>query len=185
MAMFRFVDDLASAYRDSLGKNEAMTHYLLDVFREIGVIREDGGEGSGNWGHEGRPGKVGGSAPALIPTSIDHGWLYKPMDNSQIFENPIDYVGNDLAKEIINNVYGFRYQAVEEKMEDVDLSSLKSVQAFVTEHGLNSIREGAGDAYAVKFGDNVYLMDGNHRVARAKLDGKKTYRMNVIVFEKA
>ena len=28
----------------------------------IGKTSEDGGPGSGNWGHEGRPGEVGGSA---------------------------------------------------------------------------------------------------------------------------
>ena len=125
-----------------------------------------------------------GSRTSLTPISVDQGWLYKPMDNSQIFANPIKYVGNDLAKDIVNNVYSFSYQAVEEKMENVNLSSLKSVQAFVTEQGLNSKREGVGNVYAVKFGNNTYLMDGNHRVARAKLDGKKTYRMNVISYQK-
>ena len=35
------------------------------MFRRDGdaVLVEDGGEGSGNWGHEGRKGKIGGSAP--------------------------------------------------------------------------------------------------------------------------
>nr|DAG11147.1 MAG TPA: ADP-ribosyltransferase exoenzyme [Caudoviricetes sp.] len=35
------------------------------MFRQDGdaVLVEDGGEGSGNWGHEGRKGKIGGSAP--------------------------------------------------------------------------------------------------------------------------
>lgn len=37
----------------------------LVLFRQDGnaVLVEDGGKGSGNWGHEGRKGKVGGSAP--------------------------------------------------------------------------------------------------------------------------
>jgi len=62
MAIDRFLDDLASAYKGSLGTNDHLTLYLLGIFREIGVIRTDGGPGSGNWGHEGRPGKIGGSA---------------------------------------------------------------------------------------------------------------------------
>ena len=90
----------------------------------------------------GRGGSSGmyGSRTSLTPISVDQGWLYKPMDNSQIFANPIKYVGNDLAKDIVNNVYSFSYQAVEEKMENVNLSSLKSVQAFVTEQGLADLR---------------------------------------------
>lgn len=129
-------------------------------------------------------GAYSSSSKSLTPIEVDQNWLYKPMDNSQIFANPIEYVGNDLAREIVNNTYSFDYEAVEEKIENVSLASLKSVQAFVTENGINSVHEGAKDVNAVKFGNNIYLMDGNHRVAKAKLDGKKTYKMKVTTIQK-
>lgn len=46
-------------------RRKAMGNRKLVVFRDDGcpvVVSEDGGPGSGNFGHEGRPGKVGGSS---------------------------------------------------------------------------------------------------------------------------
>ncbi len=60
-----FIDCLGHAYKDALkpGKHET-AKYLLGVFEQIGVLRTDGGPGSGNFGHEGSPGEIGGSAPS-------------------------------------------------------------------------------------------------------------------------
>lgn len=59
-----FLDTLAHAYRDARDKNESLAKYLIGVFHEIGVLHNDGGPGSGNHGHKGVPGQVGGSAPS-------------------------------------------------------------------------------------------------------------------------
>lgn len=50
--------------RHVLRKTAHLTGNLV-LFRQDGdaVLVEDGGKGSGNWGHEGRKGKIGGSAP--------------------------------------------------------------------------------------------------------------------------
>ena len=40
---------------------------LALLLRELNSTRDDGGPGSGNFGHEGRPGEVGGSGPAQRP----------------------------------------------------------------------------------------------------------------------
>lgn len=50
--------------RHVLRKTAHLTGNLV-LFRQDGdaVLVEDGGKGSGNWGHEGRKGKLGGSAP--------------------------------------------------------------------------------------------------------------------------
>lgn len=58
MERFDFLDQLGSAYK---GGSEDLRRQILSVLSEIGVIHQDGGPGSGNWGHEGRPGLVGGS----------------------------------------------------------------------------------------------------------------------------
>ena len=46
-------------------RRKAMDSRKLVIFRKDGlpvVVSEDGGPGSGNFGHGGRPGKVGGSS---------------------------------------------------------------------------------------------------------------------------
>lgn len=60
-----FLDCLASAYKDALSKGKTATaSYILNVAEQIGIVRVDGGPGSGNHGHAGVPGQLGGSAPS-------------------------------------------------------------------------------------------------------------------------
>ena len=48
-------------------EDEAPTMTSRWAANDFMFIREDGGPGSGNFGHEGRPGEVGGSAPSDEP----------------------------------------------------------------------------------------------------------------------
>ncbi len=52
--------DLFPPFKNSL---QILWNSLTNV-AESGIIKVDGGPGSGNFGHEGRPGKIGGSVPA-------------------------------------------------------------------------------------------------------------------------
>lgn len=52
-------ENLGISEEKSLYKSQNSGRIVIDP------LTEDGGPGSGNWGHEGRPGKVGGSSPAL------------------------------------------------------------------------------------------------------------------------
>lgn len=52
---------LRRAIRQNLRQLELLRQYIQ--IKGPSLLSVDGGEGSGDWGHEGRPGKVGGSAP--------------------------------------------------------------------------------------------------------------------------
>lgn len=80
----------------------------------IFVLRQNGGPGSGNFGHAGRPGKVGGSAPASTPTSrytkddVDFGYykdnisevyLQKLEDRFELFSRENDGEEFDFIEE--------------------------------------------------------------------------------------
>ena len=58
-----FLEQLAYSYKEAAGKRNGLERQLLSALTEIGVLNEDGGPGSGNFGHAGRPGERGGSAP--------------------------------------------------------------------------------------------------------------------------
>lgn len=47
-----------------LGKNRALDSATAERLLVMNAEQKDGGAGSGNWGHAGRPNKVGGSAPS-------------------------------------------------------------------------------------------------------------------------
>lgn len=59
----RFADAIGHAITS--GKNERL-EFLANVSNIVrnGRLSDDGGPGSGNFGHEGRPGEIGGSAPS-------------------------------------------------------------------------------------------------------------------------
>ena len=53
----------------SVGKYKAVKLTLEEVGNRGDSSDLDGGPGSGNFGHEGRPGEIGGSAPSLTSTA--------------------------------------------------------------------------------------------------------------------
>lgn len=115
----------------------------------------------------------------------DDNWFYKPRENSQLYANPIPYIGNTETMDLIDRFYGWEgYKQVKEKFESVNLSKLKSTQAFVTRQGLDTATGEGNEVKAVRYNGKLYLLDGNHRVARAWLKGKKTYKMKVITIER-
>lgn len=124
------------------------------------------------------------SGYTLQPIEYDRKWTYKPLDDSIIYANPITFAGNELTEEVLHAVYSFYYDVVEDKIENVNLRELKSVQAFVTDRGLNNCSDSNEDVYAVRYEGQLYLMNGNHRVAKAKLNGSSYYRMRVLTVEK-
>lgn len=126
------------------------------------------------------------SSDELQPIEVDKHWMYLPLDDSEVFANPITYAGDNRVKQVVAALYGWDYDVVSENIESIDLNDLQSVQAFVTEDGLVNSRQSTKDSipYAVRFEGNIYLMDGNHRVAKAFLDGANQYRMKVLSLEK-
>ena len=119
----------------------------------------------------------------LTPIEVDKGWVYKPMDDSTVYENLVPYVGNDEAVKILDDVDGFYTRAVSEDIEDVELSKLKSIQAFVTERGLTTPSVDKKEPLVISLNNNLYLFNGNHRVSKAILSGKKRMKLKVLHME--
>lgn len=105
------------------------------------------------------------------------------MDDSTVYENIVPYVGNDKAVKILDDVYGFYTRAVSEDVEDVELSKLKSIQAFVTERGLTTPSTDKEEPIAISLNNNLYLFNGNHRISKAILSGKKRMKLKVLHME--
>lgn len=59
-------------------------HYLMKI-----IIRRKGGTGSGNWGHKGRPGMVGGSSPHILAEATSKAAAGKPPANPTTFSDPL------------------------------------------------------------------------------------------------
>ena len=116
----------------------------------------------------------------LQPITVQSGWLYRPYDKgSIIYQNPIQYVGDEKANEVVDAYHSFNYECIAEDVENVDLNTLKSVQAFVTDTGLNKDIKDSEEVFAVRLDNQIYLMNGNHRVVKAYLQGKRYYPMIV------
>lgn len=116
----------------------------------------------------------------LQQISSQSSWEYQPFSKDAIiYKNPIPYAGDDIVSKVLDAYYGFRYECIAEDMEIVDLDTLQSIQAFVTEDGLNSAAYESKDVYAIRLNDQLYLMNGNHRVASAYLQGERKYPMIV------
>ena len=105
------------------------------------------------------------------------------MDDSTVYKNLVPYVGNEEAVKILNDVDGFTTRAVSEEVEDVELSKLKSIQAFVTERGLTTPSTDKEEPLVISLNNNLYLFNGNHRVSKAILSGKKRMRLKVLRME--
>lgn len=71
---------------------------ISSIFR--GIIVKDGGKGSGNFGHEGRPGKVGGSGRSAFMKYLDTDVLKNPekhsvgkyIENGKLSNNRKNYI---------------------------------------------------------------------------------------------
>lgn len=67
----------------------------------------------------------------------------------------------------------------------IDISKLETLQPFVLESGIVNYKrfDGTDTPYVVQYKGRYFLMDGNHRVAREKLKGKKTVIVDISVRE--
>jgi hypothetical protein len=75
--------------------------FLLKSSKESGTINSDGGEGSGNFGHKGREGEIGGSAPnGSDATSPDTEWHGQELDDNE--KRSINRYTTGLFSQIVN-----------------------------------------------------------------------------------
>lgn len=101
-------------------------------------------------------------------------------DLNDIMKNPIPFVGVGKDQQIGTLIDG--QDVIQSKFianYDIDISKVQTLQSFVLKSGITDYKswDNSEKPYVVEFEGNYYLLDGNHRMAKALLDGKKT--MNV------
>lgn len=116
---------------------------------------------------------------------VNDDWVFNPnnadfyINPNDIVENPIKFVGigNDaiLMDKLDNGVIRTSY----ENDVEVKIADLQTLQPFVLKSGLLKNTGDGEQPYVYEYKGNLYLIDGNHRVAREKLQGKK--KVKVIV----
>lgn len=126
--------------------------------------------------------KVGGGA--LRPISINPNWAYQPDENTDlndVVKNPIPFVGDGEDWRIGNLLENETIQTSYDGNVDIDIDKIQTLQPFVLRSGIINYQsfDGSEKPYVCELDGKYYLLDGNHRVAKAKLDGKKT--VNVIL----
>ena len=115
----------------------------------------------------------------------DPNWVSPVRYGLTPYENPISYVGNTKARKLGNKFNGLFDNHILDCMpvskEVINISELKTLQPFLVEDGLGSNHEYSNDPFCIRYGGQLYLINGNHRVAKALLDGKTTY--NLLVYD--
>lgn len=143
---------------------------LTDAMRESGKF-EKSDKGSG-----------------LPKIKYNEDWAYQPDDDTDIDdlrENPIPYVGVGEDMKIGMEIEDETVQPEYKPKVPIDISKLETLQPFVLESGIVNYKrfDGTDTPYVVQYKGRYFLMDGNHRVAREKLKGKKTVIVDISVRE--
>ena len=144
-----------------------------------------GGRGSSS-------GRAGGSnsnstqlSKLLQKIDVNDKWAYQPDDHTDLNDlrkNPIPYVGVGEDFKI-----GLQTEdAIQKSYKsdvDIDISKLKTFQPFVLASGIDNYKswDGSDRPYVIEYKGGFYLLDGNHRVAKAKLQGKKKIKVDISV----
>lgn len=133
--------------------------------------------------------KVGGGGGKLQKFTVNPDAAYQPDDGTNpedIVKNPIPFVGDgkdwEIGEEIEENAIQTKYY----DSFEIDINKVQSLQSFVLRSGLENYQrwDDQDKPYVVEYEGKYYLLDGNHRMAKAKLDGKKTINVNLSVREK-
>lgn len=127
-------------------------------------------------------GKNGGNE--LQPIAYNENWLYQPdeqTDLSDMRKNPIPFVGVGNDSKLGYEIEEETIQPSYESNVSIDVSKLKTLQPFVLQSGIDNPKrwDDTERPYVVEYNNNYYLMDGNHRAAKAKLNGDKTIQVDV------
>lgn len=96
-------------------------------------------------------------------------------------KNPIPFVGTGEDARLGGL---FEEQTIQTKYESavaVKINDLLTLQPFVLQSGIDNYTpfDSSERPYVIEFEGKLYLIDGNHRVARAKLDGKKEFVVDI------
>lgn len=129
-----------------------------------------------------------GSSAELKPIKHDPRWAYQPdeeTDLSDMVENPIPFVGVGTDMDLAVKFEDETRQPEYISNTEVNISELKTLQPFVLRSGIEDYKpwDDSERPYVIEFEGQKYVIDGNHRIARAKLNGETTVRVDVSVRE--
>ena len=127
-----------------------------------------------------------GQTPKLEHIAVNPKWAYQPDEQTNLndlVKNPIPFVGVGKDTELAELFYGDGTTRQSEYISNtsVNIADLQTLQPFVLESGVLNYKswDSTERPYVVEFEGKYYLLDGNHRVAKAKLDGKKTITVDI------
>ena len=120
----------------------------------------------------------------LEAIAVNPDWLYQPdemTDLNDLRKNPIPFVGVGEDARLGDLFENHTIQPKYESAVEVKTADLLTLQPFVLQSGIDNYIpfDGSERPYVVEFEGKLYPIDGNHRVAKAKLDGKKTVVVDV------
>ena len=144
-----------------------------------------GGRGSSSGRARGSSSNSTQLSKLLQKIDVNDKWAYQPDDHTDLNDlrkNPIPYVGVGEDFKI-----GLQTEdAIQKSYKsdvDIDISKLKTFQPFVLASGIDNYKswDGSDRPYVIEYKGGFYLLDGNHRVAKAKLQGKKKIKVDISV----
>jgi hypothetical protein len=133
---------------------------------------------------------MGSTSTGKLTHSIQHikvnpNWAYQPDENTDLNDmvrNPIPFVGisKDLELAMLFDGNDTRQSKYENDVS-IDISKLQTLQPFVLKSGLENYQrfDLTERPYVVEYKGKYYLLDGNHRVANAKLKGDKLVKVDI------
>lgn len=129
--------------------------------------------------------KAGGTGGGKLQAiAVNPSWAYQPddaTDPNDIVKNPIPFVGEGEDWRIGELLEDGTIQSGYIADYTIDISKVKTLQPFVLRSGIQNYQrfDNNDKPYVAELNGEYYLLDGNHRMAIAKLNGAKT--MNVIL----
>ena len=120
----------------------------------------------------------------LEPIDVNPNWVYQPdeqTDLKDMVKNPIPFVGVGKDMELGIKFEEDTIQSKYQSSVDIEISKLQTLQPFVLKSGIINYQrfDYTDKPYVIEYKNKFYLLDGNHRVAKAKLDGKKTITVDI------
>lgn len=122
----------------------------------------------------------------LEPIDVNPNWVYQPdeqTDLKDMVKNPIPFVGVGKDMELDIKFEEDTIQSKYQSSVDIEISKLQTLQPFVLKSGITNYQrfDYTDKPYVIEYKNKFYLLDGNHRVAKAKLDGKKTITVDISI----
>ena len=124
------------------------------------------------------------SGGKLEPIDVNPNWAYQPdeqTDLKDMVKNPIPFVGVGKDMELGIKFEEDTIQSKYQSSVDIEISKLQRLQPFVFKSGITNYQrfDYTDKPSVIEYKNKFYLLDGNHRVAKAKLDGKKTITVDI------